>query len=332
MKKENYIELLDKFYQGVASDKEIDVLKGWMSQRSSKEDFDECFRQNWHLASNEMNKEDQDEMLAGILGKIDNSVVDSQPNRKKAFRIPTRIIQYAAAACFVLAVGLGAYFWGFNQLASGSGIVTVIAENGQKSDIVLSDGTHVYINSDSKISYDNSYNKRDRVIQLEGEAYFDVAKDKKRPFIVKANGISVQALGTSFNVKAHDNDKTVSVILIEGSVKVADNQKNEILKPNEKLEYNLSTKDFKKTEIIPNANGMLWRGNELALYGESLEEVCNDLTRMYNCKFVFKSEAYKSFTYNGVIKNKTLENVLDFVCQSASVRYDISSDNTVTIY
>ena len=332
MSKDYYIELLDKFYRGSASDKEKGMLKDLIQQKNSKEHFNEYFQQCWHLASNEMSKEVQENMLADIKGKIDSSSEDNIVERKRSFIIFKKILQYAAAACLVLTITLGAYFWGHSQKDLNNGVITMSTKVGQMADFVLSDGTHVYMNSVSKVMYDSSYNKKVRIITLEGEAFFDVAKDKKRPFIVKANGINVQALGTSFNVKAHKDDKTLSVILIKGSVKVNDNKKGEILKPNERLEYNLSSKDFKKTELIPNSEGMLWRGSELALYGESLEEICNDLARTYNCKFIFKSESYKKFTYNGVVKNKSLQNVLDFLCQSASLKYEISSKNTITIY
>lgn len=128
--------------------------------------------------------------------------------------------------------------------------VTMSVSNGQKADIILADGTKVYINSDSRIVYDNTYNKKTRMVSLEGEAYFEVAKDKEKPFIVKANGINVQALGTSFNIRAHKDDKSVAVILISGKVKVDDGRHEAYMKPNERLVCNLTNGQFEKASFI----------------------------------------------------------------------------------
>lgn len=192
--------------------------------------------------------------------------------------------------------------------------------------------TKVYINSDSRIVYDNTYNKKTRMVSLEGEAYFEVAKDKEKPFIVKANGINVQALGTSFNIRAHKDDKSVAVSLISGKVKVDDGRHEAYMKPNERLVCNLTNGQFEKSELHPNASYLLWRSNELAFYGESFEEICTMLTRMYNCKFIFKNEKAKQYTYHGIIKNGSLNNVLEYISQAGGINYKIESDNTIIIY
>ena len=244
-----------------------------------------------------------------------------------------RIGRYAAVACIILAVGSGAYYTGVSRTADDTNKeVTMSVSNGQKADIVLADGTKVYINSDSRIVYSNSYNKKTRVVSLEGEAYFEVAKDKEKPFIVKANGINVQALGTSFNIRAHKDDKSVAVILISGKVKVDDGRYETYMKPNERLVCNLANGQFEKSELHPNANYLLWRSNELAFYGESFEEICTMLTRMYNCKFIFNNEKAKQYTYHGIIKNSSLNNVLEYISQAGGINYKIKPDNTIVIY
>ena len=161
---------------------------------------------------------------------------------------------------------------------------------------------------------------------------FEVAKDKEKPFIVKANGINVQALGTSFNIRAHKDDKSVAVILISGKVKVDDGRHEAYMKPNERLVCNLTNGQFEKSELHPNASYLLWRSNELAFYGESFEEICTMLTRMYNCKFIFKNEKVKQYTYHGIIKNSSLNNVLEYISQAGGINYKIKSDNTIVIY
>ena len=91
---------------------------------------------------------------------------------------------------------------------------------GSRAQFSLSDGTTVTLNAGSRLKYDNRFGINDRVVQLEGEGYFKVAKDSKRPFTVKTSHLNVRALGTAFNVKAYSDDKTIETTLVEGSVKI----------------------------------------------------------------------------------------------------------------
>ena len=332
-KKDSHIELLDRFFRGLTSPEEDVQLKSWIKQPDFQQKFSAYYQQCWALAPDTMDKAVQNEMLTELLSQIDEASDTGIQVLKRKNRFLHRIGRYAAVACIILAVGSGAYYTGVSRTADDTNKeVTMSVSNGQKADIVLADGTKVYINSDSRIVYNNSYNKKTRVVSLEGEAYFEVAKDKEKPFIVKANGIHVQALGTSFNIRAHKDDKSVAVILISGKVKVDDGRYETYMKPNERLVCNLANGQFEKSELHPNANYLLWRSNELAFYGESFEEICTILTRMYNCKFIFNNETAKQYTYHGIIKNSSLNNVLEYISQAGGINYKIKPDNTIVIY
>ena len=332
-KKDSHIELLDRFFRGLTSPEEDVQLKSWIKQPDFQQKFSAYYQQCWALAPDTMDKAVQNEMFTELLSQIDASSTTETKVLKTRNRFLRQIGRYAAVACIILAVGSGAYYAGVKRPADGANTeVTMSVSNGQKADIILADGTKVYINSDSRIVYDNTYNKKTRMVSLEGEAYFEVAKDKEKPFIVKANGINVQALGRSFNIRAHKDDKSVAVILISGKVKVDDGRHEAYMKPNERLVCNLTNGQFEKSELHPNASYLLWRSNELAFYGESFEEICTMLTRMYNCKFIFKNEKVKQYTYHGIIKNSSLNNVLEYIRQAGGINYKIKSDNTIIIY
>ena len=314
-KKDSHIELLDRFFRGLTSPEEDVQLKSWIKRPDFQQKFSAYYQQCWALAPDTMDKAVQNEMFTELLSQIDASSTTETKVLKTRNRFLRQIGRYAAVACIILAVGSGAYYAGVKRPADDANTeVTMSVSNGQKADIILADGTKVYINSDSRIVYDNTYNKKTRMVSLEGEAYFEVAKDKEKPFIVKANGINVQALGTSFNIRAHKDDKSVAVILISGKVKVDDGRHEAYMK------------------LHPNASYLLWRSNELAFYGESFEEICTMLTRMYNCKFIFKNEKVKQYTYHGIIKNSSLNNVLEYISQAGGINYKIKSDNTIVIY
>ena len=259
-------------------------------------------------------------------------LLDKRKSRqRKRYSLLTRISTYAAVAMFAAAITSTVFI--FSSREYDDRITSYVSGDGLEADVVvLPDGTRVSLGTRTSFSYDSRYGKSERIVQLEGEAYFEVAKDKEKPFIVKANGINVQALGTSFNIRAHKDDKSVAIILISGKVKVDDGRHEAYMKPNERLVCNLTNGQFEKSELHPNASNLLWRSNELALYGESFEEICTMLTRMYNCKFIFKNEKAKQYTYHGIIKNGSLNNVLEYISQAGGINYKIESDNTIIIY
>src|SRR5258708_3889996 len=115
---------------------------------------------------------------------------------------------------------------------------TVSTKPGSKSKIQLPDGTQVWLNGGSRITYDESFRGPDREVQLCGEAYFDVAKDKNHPFIIHASSIDVKVLGTSLNIRSYQNEKNTEAVLIHGSIEVTlhnNPDKKIVLQPNEKL-------------------------------------------------------------------------------------------------
>ena len=254
-KKDSHIELLDRFFRGLTSPEEDVQLKSWLKQPDFQQKFSAYYQQCWALAPDTMDKAVQNEMFTELLSQIDASSTTETKVLKTRNRFLRQIGRYAAVACIILAVGSGAYYAGVKRPADDANTeVTMSVSNGQKADIILADGTKVYINSDSRIVYDNTYNKKTRMVSLEGEAYFEVAKDKEKPFIVKANGINVQALGTSFNIRAHKDDKSVAVILISGKVKVDDGRHEAYMKPNERSVCKLTNGKYEKSELHHNAS------------------------------------------------------------------------------
>ena len=129
-----------------------------------------------------------------------------------------------------------------NFLDKGDHYNEVVAKRGTKTKIILPDGSQVWLNSDSKLSYGERFNDTIREVSLEGEAYFDVIKDKNRPFIVMTNALNIRVLGTAFNIKSYAQDATIETTLIRGMIEVRKNNepatKKIVLTPNEKLIYN----------------------------------------------------------------------------------------------
>ena len=140
-----------------------------------------------------------------------------------------------------------------------SNIYTFEVEPGQKGSMRLADGTIVHLNSASKISFSGNYNSEERMVSLNGEAYFEVAKNPDKRFVVTCNGVDIEALGTEFNVKAYPTDSLITTTLAKGKVKVYNNKESVTLLPNGVATYNLKRQTIKASVTDDISIDNYWR-------------------------------------------------------------------------
>lgn len=259
----------------------------------------------------------------------------------------------------ILAAALLIFFLIFSRgtdIPTGSAKIAeseVRTKNGSRSQITLPDGTQVWLNSDSKLVYDNdNFAKGIREVSLTGEAYFDVVKNPARPFIIHTQKINIKVLGTAFNVKAYPEDKQTETSLIRGSIEVTiKNRPNDkiILSPNEKLIVENNDVVDRKTKAIPVAgrteliadtvppqvsvnkliynpsdNSIVetaWVNNRLVFRDESFEEVALKMERWYNAEIEIQGEELKQLRLNGIFMNETVSQALDALKISFSFKY-----------
>jgi transmembrane sensor len=323
MTKNDYYILLDKFLKKEATSEEIRLLTDWFCRPDSQRDLAEFYAGKWEKASFAMDSKIQDTMLENIREEMN-------PHRQRRGYFIGKLIKYAAIILLPVLLGVGSYFLIGNVFAGANKEMVASVDNGQKATLQLPDGTRVWLNSGSSIRYDKSYNQRDRIIALEGEAYFEVAKDKRRPFIVKANEVSVRAVGTTFDVKAYAGDNTITTTLIEGKVNVFDAKTTSQLLPNQKITFNKNNHTFDKIQVYDAKIAGLWKNNQLAFDSETLEDIAKVLERMYNVQVVFDSEQIKQMRFSGKIKNNSLESVLQLISLTAPIHYNVK-DSIVTL-
>jgi ferric-dicitrate binding protein FerR (iron transport regulator) len=249
-----------------------------------------------------------------------------------------RFFMWSGAAAAALII----FFLFFYKASSTGKINHSIAQNtvstkpGSKSKLQLPDGTQVWLNSDSKITYDESFLGEFREVQLTGEAYFDVAKDKEHPFIIHTQTIDLKVLGTAFNVRSYANEKNTETSLIHGSIEITlknNPDKKITLKPDEKLiiQNNAFTVAPSKKEsggepkerpimILgkihfrekdSSATETLWVKNKLAFDGESLETIASKIERWYDVKVMITDEKLKQATYSAVFTDESLPEVIE---------------------
>jgi len=191
----------------------------------------------------------------------------------------------------------------------------------------MPDGSGIWINAGSVIKYDQGFGSTNRNLQLSGEAYFEVAKKKDLPFVVRAKGISVKALGTKFNVKAYPEETNIETILLEGRVEVQDmKNKNEkiLLKPNQKAGYSTIENDFSVSAIEDNSE-ISWYREKWIIRNMNMLQFTKLLERRYNIDFEFEDERIKTYEFGGTIKDETLEQVLTAITYSAPIKYTLKN-------
>ncbi len=221
----------------------------------------------------------------------------------------------------------------------------IATKKGSKSFIKLPDGSKVWLNTDSKLSYMNFTVGKTREVRLEGEAFFDVAHDSSRPFIIHTGKINIKVLGTTFNVKNYPEDNELETSLIKGRIEVSLNSRPEdiiILNPRGKLiiskkddKITQTTQDgvsennvvltsityFKKDSLVAETS---WLTDKLVFVDQPLEKIAHDLERKYVINITFKNPLVKKYRYTGVFDDVGLEKVFELIKYSKNINYKIN--------
>lgn len=211
---------------------------------------------------------------------------------------------------------------------------TLITPPGSEYTLVLSDGTEVMLNSESKLKYPVVFNKNSREVKLEGEAFFKVTKNRNTPFIVKADHVNVTVYGTVFNVSAYNNEGLVQTTLIEGSVGVSliSNIETETkINPGQQHTYhkesgNTDTKEVNTEQYIAWTKGMFLFQNE------PIENILKAMSRWYNFDLEFKDENLKKQRFTlSLGKYDNVSEVLDMISMSSNIKFSIDG-NSILVY
>lgn len=247
-------------------------------------------------------------------------------------RIAAGLARYAAAVLAGAAVSTAVH------LSSGRAApdaelakdcFTVFSDKGQRSNATLPDGTKVWLNSHSKITYPRDYGVCERVLSLTGEAYFEVAKDSAKRFLVNAGEMTVEALGTAFNVKAYDEDREIVTTLFSGSAQATVSDRTLTLKPEQYATFDRERRVLTSRTAENVSYAAMWRDNELSFDRQTMDEIAVMFNRLYNVTIHFESERIRHYRFSGVIKNNSLDNVIEIISLTAPVSYRCVGD---TVY
>ncbi|MFQ6600123.1 FecR family protein [Flavobacterium sp. C3NV] len=206
---------------------------------------------------------------------------------------------------------------------------TLSTPTGGQYNIVLADGTKVYLNAVSSIKYPTQFNGDQRIVELDGEAYFEVAKNKNKPFIVKSGDQDIEVLGTHFNVHAYDNESVVKTTLLEGSVAVSYKNQKAILKPGQ--QSNVSDK-FNKITIkqVDTEAAIAWKNGRFKFDNADLKTVMRQLERWYGIKVEYRGDVSDVRFNGGTFMNKNLSEVLK-VLELSNIKFKVEG-KTIIVY
>ena len=329
MKLDTLKYLISRLFAGTASQAERQELSKWMDSADSATDTNE----EWVNASSRIDTSVMEEMWGVISAGMEKNTAAMLRNLFSP-RIAYLGLKVAAMIAVIVMGCAGAYLFfqerGNQEYGDGQ-LYTFEVEPGQKGSMRLADGTMVYLNSDSKITFNGSYNTESREINLEGEAYFEVAKNPNKKFVVKCNGVDVEALGTKFNVKAYPSDSTITTTLAEGKVKVSSDAQSVYLRPNDVAAYNTRNRKLVASTVDDVSVADFWRRGHLVFDSEPFSSIASTMERMYGMKLVIKDKKINNIRFSGTIKNSSLTNVLHVISLTYPISYTIE-DDVISIY
>ncbi|MDR1880308.1 MAG: FecR domain-containing protein [Tannerellaceae bacterium] len=253
-------------------------------------------------------------------------------SRKKKISSFTKYLSRTAVVLFILS-GTGVGLFSLLKYESSFGVNTITSPPGQRIGITLSDGTNVWLNSNSSIRLPTGNKDNVRTIELEGEAYFEVARDEKHPFLIKTSQYDITVLGTSFNLLSYKNASLFECSLLEGSVSVKDHKRNTdiLLQTNEKLR--LENGILSKTEIKDD-DKFLWRKGIYSFRNEPLLIVFEHLSLLHEVTIELKNPQIGQQMCSGKFRNKDgIDHILSILQRSYQFTYERNEENnTYTIY
>jgi len=329
MQKEECVELFERYIANRANEDEVRRLSGWIKNDLNIATY---LEQQIKVSSSDIDRDVQLRMLKNIQAEL-FTTDDHEVKSRRYNEVRIRLIKWMrVAALFLLPLltAAGMYFYMTRDKTTQAPLI-ISVERGQKANITLPDGSKAWLNSQSKLTYTADFNVKTRELQLDGEAYFEVAHNAKKPFIVRSKDMAVEALGTCFGVKAYNEDHLISSILMRGKVRVTTPDGETILLPNDRVMYDKIT--HKKTQSkVTNATDFTgWIHNELRFENESLGEIATTIQRIYNVKIIFNSELLKNLRYTGTVNNNSLESVLNIITLTSPVSFQINKQQ-VTLY
>jgi transmembrane sensor len=315
------IDLAIRYISGKINDVEKEEFERWLRESPDNlQQLDE-FKETWQLTGKAFNDYEPDAIQAW--DTVRNRTV-SKINSRHSRHLSIGLLKIAASVLLIIALGVSArqvYTWSQQEewvTYTSSNAITLVS---------LSDKSKVWLNANSELIVPRIFKGDNRKVHLKGEAYFEVVKNPKKPFVVYSQRTVTKVLGTSFNLNARLKDSSVSLFVVTGKVLFALNKNREvILTPGQNGIINLAKSTISK-EVFNNNNCVAWKTGVLQFKNTPLDKLCTTLSEYYRVKIdpgVLKSK--KEYFFTGSFENKPLLEVLNIIEITLGIKFNRSGD------
>ncbi len=354
MKKEDQFDnnIIVRFLMSEASEEDVKLLEDWISSDTEHYSYFEQIRDTWNSieVEKELDKHSIQSDFSNVLSRIEDKPINNNSFNSKLRNFNGNwFIKVAAVFILGFVVSWLVFDPSIPAMKNKTAFNIIETPKGSSTTINLPDGSKIWLNAGSKLRYPQKFSHDIRNVFLEGEAFFDVAKDKDRLFLVETPDLKVKVFGTKFNVKSYPGDQTVETTLVEGSVSIQKNLEGKAagkeitMEPNQRI---VLYKEIKK--VTPNENQVKriknvparkakfvlskriqtdrftsWKDGQLIIKSEPMIKLAVTLERRYNVKIHFEDETIKQFRFTGTIEDETIEQVMSAIKIAASIDFRI---------
>ena len=316
--------LIIRLFSGEANPDEKKIISEWLALSAENRRLYSDLREIWLSAGIESNADHYD--VEAAVHQFRNQISKAKPETKRLLNL-TNLVKYAAI--FILGSIIPITYFLKTRNIEKQAMTTISCAFGDKSAIVLPDGSKVWLNSGSKLKFNSDFRNAGRSVILEGEAFFSVAKDESHPFRVKASEIEVEVLGTQFNVKAYSEENSISTTLVEGSLRINDQSQSILIRPNQKVIFNKNNKKLILSDLSDTSAETEWKEGRLIFRNESLEELEPKLERWFDVDIVFADNQVKNRRFTGILERESILEVVSYFDLSKYVSCQIEGNKVI---
>ena len=313
----------------------LDELKTWIAASAENQQYFIRQREIWFSAVSReaASVYDKDKAFENFRNRVE-SQKEIQSTSRRGFSL-SALWRYDAVVAIIIAVGCISYWQGEVNVKDTFADISVEAPLGSKTKLYLPDGTLVWLNAGSRMTYSQGFGVDNRKVELEGEGYFEVKRNEKSPFFVKTKDLQLQVLGTKFNFRDYPEDHEVVVSLLEGKVGLNNllrEEKEAVLSPDERAVLNKAN-GLLTVESVTASNASQWTDGYLFFDEELLPDIAKELERSYNVKIHIANDSLKTFRFYGnfVRREQNIQEVLEALASTEKMQYKIEERN-ITIY
>ncbi|MGC9374161.1 MAG: FecR family protein [Bacteroidales bacterium] len=325
-----YWDLIAKYFANECIDEEVDLLNQWIEQSTEHKNLFNEVKNDLEIINKykAMERVNVDSAWDNLKSRIEED--EKHEEKKKRTINFNRVLRYAAM--IVLIAGLGFLFNMIYQENFGYYSFTeYTADNETSNEIVLPDGTKVYLNENSSLKYPEEFNGTQRKVKLTGEAFFDVTKNKEKPFIIDVKNAEIRVLGTSFNVKTNIDDYDVEVYVETGMVEVSrkkSGENNILVDPGN---VGIVTKSEIKKQKNLDPNVLAWKTKNIIFREEHLVNVFNTLSRVYHVDIHAEDEEILNYRLTSTFTKQDIKSVMEVICVTFNLKVDYQNNRIIVL-